>query len=123
MSAKSKTVAAKPGKRVLIHHAQTAKAKSLATLAGHPHLHFCSNRECRLVYEDACDDIATNGRCHSCRGVRRPIWMAARDPRECCLGNCEQVLDAKQLVHYNLAGPGPWYQCRTCARAHGWPCQ
>lgn len=87
------------------------------------HLHFCSDRTCRLVYECyACDDVAKNGRCQACRGVRRPVYISARDPQPCCLGNCAQVTDQAEIVRYKLAGPGPWFQCKTCARCHGWPC-
>lgn len=109
--------------RSLIKSQPAAKVVTVTKLKGKPHWHFCSNRECRLLYEDRCEEIDRNGRCHGCRGARRPIWVAARDPRECCIGNCTQVLAVEQLVKYALAGPGPWFQCKTCARCHGWNCQ
>lgn len=87
------------------------------------HLHFCRERECRVVYDCyGCEDPAVNGRCHACRGLRRPVWDASRDPRPCCHGNCSQVTAKEELVRYRLAGPGPWFKCHTCARCHGWPC-
>lgn len=87
------------------------------------HLHFCSNRDCRIVYDDyRCDDVTKNGRCHRCRGLERPVWDASRDPHECCVGNCTQVTQPDEIVRYRLAGPGPWFQCKTCARCHGWLC-
>lgn len=109
-------------RKAVIHHKQTVRVRSMASLAGEAHLHFCSERECRKVYEDCCLNPAANGRCHECRGVRRPIWMSARDPQRCCQGNCAHVTNKATLRRYNLAGPGPWYQCKTCARVHGRPC-
>lgn len=108
-------------RRTLIHHKKTERVPSLASLAGDAHLHYCGTRECRKVYEDCCETPGVNGRCHECRGVRRPIWMVAREPRPCCLGGSAQVINKKELRRYSLAGPGPWYQCKTCARVHGWP--
>lgn len=86
-----------------------------------PHLHFCSDRDCRLIYEDNCNTPETNERCQNCRGTTRGL-MVPRDPQECCIGNCVQVTDPRELRRYSLAGPGPWFQCRTCVRSHGWPC-
>lgn len=86
-----------------------------------PHFHFCSNRDCRLIYEDNCHEPETNHPCQVCRGTTRGL-MLTRDPQECCLGNCLQVTDPNQLLRYSLGGPGPWFQCRTCIRSHGWPC-
>lgn len=108
--------------RTLIHYHKKRTPKTIAQRKGKAHLHFCVERDCRLIYEDACEDVASNGRCHTHRGARRPIWMSARDPQECCIGNCEMVADPDELHRYRLAGPGPWYQCKTCARTHGWPC-
>lgn len=109
-------------RRAVIHYKKSDRVRSMASFAGDAHLHFCSGRSCRLIYEDACRDPHLNGRCPSCKGVRRPVWMSSRDPADCCWGNCQQVTETKELRRYALAGPGPWYQCRTCARAHGWPC-
>ena len=101
------------------------KVSSLASvfteLRGKPHFHTCSDRECRLIYEDACADPGVNGRCQACRGVRRAI-ISSRDPQECCINNCVQVKYPDALKRYALAGPGPWYQCKTCRRASGWSC-
>ena len=90
-------------------------------LAEKAHFHFCSDRDCRLIYEDACPEPQTNHLCQACRGHRRGL-ITPRDPQECCLGNCEQVIAPDDLLRYALAGPGPWFQCRTCRRSHGWPC-
>lgn len=109
--------------RQVIHYKSAEKTPaSISQLKGKFHLHFCADRECRLVYTDACEDVRTNGRCHIHRKMRRPIWVSARDPQECCIGNCVTVTDVKRLVKYGLAGTGPWFQCTRCARAHGWPC-
>jgi hypothetical protein len=92
-------------------------------LAKSYHYHFCSNRDCREFYEDyRCEDVSKNGRCHKCRGLEKPLLYESRDPRPCCWGNTEVVLGAERIVRYRLAGPGPWFQCKTCARCHGWPC-
>lgn len=116
------------GRRELIHH-KTGKPmltpKGALTQVGKTwHLHYCVNRECRQIYEDYdCADVGKNGRCHDCRGaVSRPNWIAARDPHPCCTGNTQQVTDPAEIVRYHLGGPGPWFQCQTCARCHGWPC-
>lgn len=114
--------------RSLIHYKVGTAATSVDVsrkLAETWHLHFCSDRDCRLVYECAaheCPDVAKNTRCPLCRGQIRPAWVSARDPQECCLGNCTQVTRPDELIRYRLAGPGPWFQCDTCARSHGWPC-
>lgn len=107
--------------RQVIHHHSVPKTKTLAQRRGKAHFHFCSDRDCRLIYEDACQDVGTNGPCQLHRGVRRPVWVQARDPQECCIDNCELVA-GDDLVLYRLAGPGPWFQCKTCRRAHGWTC-
>lgn len=108
--------------RQAIHYKSSERQASLQDLRKGPHFHYCVERECRLIYEDNCKDVRVNGRCHLHRGSRRPIWIAARDPQACCIGNCAIVGEVKRLVHYRLAGPGPWYQCSICARAHGWNC-
>lgn len=108
-------------RKAVIKNKPTTRGIALSELAGQPHFHFCSDRTCRLLYEDACKDPTTNGRCQTCRGVRRAL-ITIRDPQECCLGNCTQVTDKQQIIRYSLAGPGPWFQCRTCARCHGWSC-
>ena len=109
--------------RQAIHYKQAEKKpRSKRQLSGQFHLHFCSNPDCRLVYTDACKTLDVNARCHACRGVRRPVWVSARDPQECCIGNCFMVTNEDEIVRYKLAGPGPWFQCTKCARVHGWTC-
>lgn len=99
--------------------------KKLAT-AGHKH--FCSDRECRTVYD--CLDVAflhrcaeprRNGRCQSCREVVVPAWSAGQQVQDCCANNVRQVIDRAELLAHRLAGPGPWFKCKTCARCSGWP--
>lgn len=110
-------------RRQAIHYAPTVHVASLGSLRGKAHWHFCSDRDCRLIYGDACTEERQNGRCHAHRGAAtRPLWVAARDPVGCCIGNCLMVGEVKELVRYQLAGPGPWFQCQTCFRASGWPC-
>lgn len=93
------------------------------------HIHFCKNRTCRQTYEctglvdkkTVCE-ARVNGRCHTCRGAAvRPWWCAARDPHPCCVDNVRQAHDREELLRYRLAGPGPWYLCKSCMRPSGWP--
>lgn len=109
-------------RRALIHSQPVSRVPAMSKLAGKVHLHSCVDRMCRLVYEDLCQTPGVNGRCHVCRRTSRPVWVAARDPVECCFGNCVQLTDTKTLRLYRLGGPGPWFMCKTCARCHGWPC-
>lgn len=108
-------------KAVIKNAPKTSKATVASALSGRAHRHFCSDRECRLVYEDHCDHPTVNGRCPLCRTGRRG-WGAEFDPVECCINNCTQVTDREQTLRYQLAGPGPWFQCQACARCHGWSC-
>jgi hypothetical protein len=92
----------------------------LRKMAGALHYHACTG--CGLRYSCNCEAPARNGRCALCREKHchpRPIWDRATDPTECCIDNCEQVTDTDLIARYQLAGPGPWFQCRTCKRAHG----
>ena len=109
-------------RKAVIRTQPVTRRPSVAELAGRDHFHFCRDRDCRLIYEDRCADPAQNGRCRVCLGLRRPVWDGDRDPQPCCLGNCSLVTDKDALIRHQLAGPGPWFQCGTCARAHGWPC-
>lgn len=86
-------------------------------MAGVEHFHGCAAPGCRVAYSCRCTTPEVNGRCHACRGVRRPVHEAYRDPRPCCAGS-ELVTATTSIATYLLAGPGPWFQCRTCARCH-----
>lgn len=108
-------------RKAAINYKPAEKGVSLTTLKGSPHFHFCKDRECRQIYEDTCEQPEINGPCQTCRGVKREL-MRHRDPHECCIGNTDQIIARQHIIRYALAGPGPWYQCRTCARCHGWPC-
>ena len=87
------------------------------------HLHFCSNRGCRRIYEDACLRAERNVNCHACQGRAQtePLWVSSRNPVACCANNVRQLMRRDERLRYDLAGPGPWFQCRTCARSSGWP--
>ena len=108
-------------RKAAINYKPTDRTLSLSKLAGNPHVHTCRDRDCRLIYEDTCESPENNEHCQRCRGVKREL-MRHRDPQECCIGNCVQIFTRTEIMRYALAGPGPWYQCRTCARCHGWPC-
>ena len=90
-------------------------------MAGKHHFHCCTTPTCKRAFGCRCDAPETNGLCHDCRGTSRPIWEVARDPKACCVKNTKPVTNADDLGRYDLAGPGPWFQCRTCARCHGYP--
>lgn len=99
--------------------------KKLETLG---HKHFCCNRECRQVFQclavpflRRCPTPRQNGRCGRCRGLAVPIWYPMSEPIECCRDNAYQVVDRDELLAYRLAGTGPWFKCKTCARCNGWP--
>lgn len=93
------------------------------------HYHFCSDRDCRRIYQclavvflDGCPEPHRNARCAPCRGY--PISRMHEDyltPRDCCRNNVTQMTDRDQLLAFRLAGPGPWFKCKACARCHGWP--
>lgn len=111
-------------RKAVIKHKRVDRTErvEIRALAGIRHLHFCLDRECRLIYEDTCNTPEHNQLCDVCRGRQRSVYMPVRDPQECCLDNCEQVTRKSALLTHQLAGPGPWFQCKTCARCHGWPC-
>lgn len=95
---------------------------NLDDLVGVRHMHFCADRSCRLVYEDSCIEPETGDLCPTCKGRERSAYMPYRDPQECCLDNTKQVTFPPDFIRFQIAGPGPWFQCKTCARCHGWPC-
>lgn len=117
-------------RKAVVKHLPTLRHQSLAglyrNLANKGHKHVCSNPSCRLIYDDACFSPEHNARCRPCKGQRR-TWiyedgLSAWDPRPCCLDNTAQVTDPDVLERFSLAGPGPWFQCQSCKRAHGHPC-
>ena len=94
----------------------------LTKLAGKLHYHACC--DCRLVYSCSCAAADVKARCSACRETRphpRSAWDTARDPMPCCVNNVRQVTTADDLLRYQLAGPGPWFICKTCARCHSKP--
>lgn len=99
----------------------TVKKFKVAQLAGKWHWHSCSDRECRQVYHDTCETPETNGRCRFCRTGESSAYDDWRLPKDCCFGNCELLTDATWAEWAELAGPGPWYRCRSCRRTHGSP--
>lgn len=80
------------------------------------HAHGCF--QCSTRYTDHCADPKANGLCQACRGMDRPRWEVSFDPGGCCAGESRLVKDAQTITSYGLAGPGPWYKCRVCARTH-----
>lgn len=92
----------------------------LRRMSGGLHFHACL--DCGLRYSCNCETADRNARCQVCRPVRpnsRPSWDRSTDPAECCSGNCIQITDTAVLASHKLAGPGPWFQCKTCKRHHG----
>lgn len=117
-------------RKMLIKHQPSIRRVSLTgvhnQLRGKNHRHVCTNERCRLLYEDNCQQPETNQLCRPCRGQRR-AWVysdgrAAFDPRPCCRGNTALLTEPDDLLKYECAGPGPWFQCQTCFRTHGHSC-
>jgi hypothetical protein len=90
-----------------------AKPHPVGKWAGKQHHHACTR--CRRRYHDACETPAVDGVCNSCRTGRLSTWVAATEPRPCCLTDAMPA-DRYDRDKYLLAGPGPWWVCRTCAR-------
>lgn len=80
------------------------------------HFHGCT--ECGAFYSDGCDIPLANGRCHEHRSAPRPrpAWDSFHDPLPCCATD-SQVADNGVREARSLAGPGPWWVCRTCKHA------
>lgn len=94
----------------------------VSRLRGGWHYHSCVDRDCRRVFADVCITPEVNGQCPLCRHGEETPEMAWRAPRDCCWGNCELVGTTSDWFKWlPLAGPGPWFKCRTCHRPHGAP--
>ena len=93
-------------------------AAVLARMAGKAHLHICRDGTCKSVYRCNCTDTIRNDLCKTCQGKRRPIWDVNLDHVDCCT-SLTQVTSNRVIEAYDLAGPGPWFCCRTCYRFHG----
>lgn len=91
----------------------------IRALAGKAHFHSCSRQTCRLLYSCRCEEPLVNGRCHEHRDLRRPSHDAVRDPQPCCVENTFHVTSPEEIAAHELAGPGPWFRCKTCARSFG----
>lgn len=117
-------------RKAVINYAPNIKKLALGTVhreqRGKLHRHVCTEPTCRLIYEDPCYTPERNGRCRPCKGQRR-TWidregLSSLDPRECCIDNTQLLTTTDDLARFDCAGPGPWFQCRTCKRVHGHPC-
>lgn len=91
-------------------------AATVRVMAGRHHAHGCV--ECSRRYTDRCRDPGENGLCQLCRGLERPRWETSFEPGDCCPEFSVLVRDSETLGRFNLAGPGPWFKCRACARTH-----
>ena len=89
------------------------KPFSVAKWAGKLHYHGCI--KCHLRYHDACESPAHDSRCPSCITGRISAYQAAIEPRPCCLTDA-RLAKKDDRERYTLAGAGPWWLCRTCAR-------
>lgn len=112
-----------PRRKHTIKHQPIVKKKvhNVSHLAGQMHLHFCGDRDCRQVYLCWCRTPEVNGRCDICTRGAAGAYMDMKAPRPCCFDNCELLTDTDWHDWLRLAGPGPWFQCKTCRRAHGSP--
>ena len=101
---------------------QRRKVGTQAKLAGFWHWHVCIDLDCRTVYHCTCTDPSVNARCLTCEKGEYTEFMRWREPIACCFGNCDLLPASSDWWDWlKLAGPGPYYQCRTCKRCHGWP--
>lgn len=80
---------------------------------GEQHFHGCT--ECRGRYGDACTELQVDGTCNACRSGIPSIDQSVRAPHGCCFNNV-RLCEKYDRERYKLAGPGPWFVCRTCAR-------
>lgn len=109
-------------RKALVHHKRAEGRVGVSELASEWHVHACVNAGCHLTYRDhGCEDVNANGECTACRGLRRPSWESQADPRDCCVDNTDLIVGKSERLIQRLAGPGPWFRCRTCRRAHPWP--
>lgn len=79
---------------------------------GKLHYHGC---QCGRTYGDACTTPEKNGRCNPCISGIPSKLARGREPTVCCLTNLRPA-EKYDRERYNLAGPGPWWICKTCAR-------
>lgn len=84
-----------------------------AKWVGKHHYHGCTT--CGLRYDDTCRTPEADGTCLSCRRGELSVYQYAYMPRPCCFTN-SQVASKDDRTLYKLAGPGPWWKCKTCAR-------
>jgi hypothetical protein len=94
-----------------------ARPYATAKYAKKQHHHGCKG--CRRRYVCACSQPESDGRCNACISGRRSVYTAAWEPQSCCLIDARPC-DKYDRDRYLLAGPGPWFTCRTCART--FPC-
>jgi hypothetical protein len=85
---------------------------------GKQHNHGCTR--CRRRYWDACQDPNTASLCNSCVTGRVSAWARGGEPAACCTTANVRPADRTDRERYLLAGQGPWFLCKTCARQ--FPC-
>lgn len=85
----------------------------LAKWKGEQHFHGC--KDCRGRYYDACAELKADGICNPCRSGIRSARQLAWAPAACCFENSRPAEKYDRDQH-KLAGLGPWFVCRTCAR-------
>lgn len=81
------------------------------------HLHACTT--CRRTYGDTCETATSNATCNECRSGLVSAYGKGRNPIACCLSGA-RLATKDEIKTYRLAGPGPWWICRTCSRQHGY---
>ena len=94
---------------------------AVRNMAGKAHQHACTTEGCVARFDCSCESPEHNGACPEHRGSPKPSWAHYREPKACCVANTEHVSSPEVIAAHQLAGPGPWFRCRSCARTFGHP--
>lgn len=96
-----------------VRYSQPKRARKIKEF----HAHGCL--ACGRRYTDTCGTPAVNAECTTCRTGQPPAtWDRDYEPQSCCRRHAVLITTVDVLDRYSLAGPGPWFLCRECARTH-----
>lgn len=90
---------------------------AVAKLARKLHMHACPT--CGLPRWCSCATPAVDlPPCTECTTGRRSTLVDGWRPIPCCESATQPATNDERTL-YRLAGPGPWWLCRRCARVFG----